>query len=135
TAKLNPRRHAFASFVHPENLDFETLVPREFTNPKLPTLFEGPAETRRHRDGFGLTDLRMTPREALREMHYCIICHPRDKDSCSRGLLEKDGSARKNPLGIELTGCPLNEKISEAHLLKREGHGIGALAIIMVDNP
>src|ERR1019366_4502221 len=84
---------------------------------------------------FGLSDQRMAPREALREMHYCIICHPRDKDSCSKGLLENDGPVKKDPLGIELTGCPLNEKISEAHLLKREGHGIGALAMIAVDNP
>ena len=132
---LKQRRRHFVSFVHPEKLDFENLVDREFNDPAHPTLFEGPAEGRRHRDGFGLTDLRMAPREALREMHYCIICHPRDKDSCSKGLLELDGAAKKNPLGIELTGCPLNEKISEAHLLKREGHGIGALAIIMVDNP
>ncbi len=108
---------------------------REFNFPELPVLFEGPAEGRRHRDGFGLTDPRMAPREALREMHYCIICHPRDKDSCSKGLRAEDGPVKKNPLGIELEGCPLNEKISEAHLLKREGHGIGALAMIMVDNP
>jgi NADPH-dependent glutamate synthase beta subunit-like oxidoreductase/NAD(P)H-flavin reductase len=133
--ELKLRRHQFASFVHPEKLDFDNLVVREFNDPKLPTLFEGPAEGRRHRDGFGLTDLRMVPREALREMHYCIICHPRDKDSCSRGLPEKEGSVKKNPLGIELEGCPLKEKISEAHLLKREGHGIGALAMIMVNNP
>jgi NADPH-dependent glutamate synthase beta subunit-like oxidoreductase/NAD(P)H-flavin reductase len=133
--ELKQRRRQFASFVHPEKLDFENLVPREFNDPQLPTLFEGPAEGRRHRDGFGLTDIRMAPREALREMHYCIICHPRDKDSCSRGLCEKDGSVKKNPLGIELAGCPLKEKISEAHLLKREGHGIGALGMIMVDNP
>jgi NADPH-dependent glutamate synthase beta subunit-like oxidoreductase/NAD(P)H-flavin reductase len=133
--ELAHRRRQFASFVHPEKLDFENLVAREFNDPELPTLFEGPAEGRRHRDGFGLTDLRMAPREALREMHYCIICHPRDKDSCSRGLCDKDASIKLNPLGIELTGCPLKEKISEAHLLKREGHGIGALAIIMVDNP
>jgi NADPH-dependent glutamate synthase beta subunit-like oxidoreductase/NAD(P)H-flavin reductase len=132
---LKERRQRFASFVHPEKLDFENLVAREFNAPELPTLFEGPAEARRHRDGFGLTDLRMAPREALRETHYCIICHPRDKDSCSRGLIEPDGTTRKNALGIELTGCPLNEKISEAHLLKREGHGIAALAMIMVDNP
>ncbi|OAI39996.1 hypothetical protein AYO40_00880 [Planctomycetaceae bacterium SCGC AG-212-D15] len=132
---LKQRRRHFASFVHPEKLDFENLVPREFNALELPTLFEGPAEGRRHRDGFGLTDPRMAPREALREMHYCIICHPRDKDSCSKGFHEPDGAIRKNPLGIELTGCPLNEKISEAHLLKREGHGIGALAMIMVDNP
>jgi len=133
--QLKQRRHQFASFVHPEKLDIENLVARDFNNPELPTLFEGPAEGRRHRDGFGLTDLRMDTREALREMHYCIICHPRNKDSCSKGMLDKDGSAKKNPLGIELTGCPLKEKISEAHLLKREGHGIGALGMIMVDNP
>jgi NADPH-dependent glutamate synthase beta subunit-like oxidoreductase/NAD(P)H-flavin reductase len=133
--ELKQRRSRFASFVHPEKLDFDNLVGREFNDPALPTLFEGPPEGRRHRDGFGLTDLRMAPREALREMHYCIICHPRDKDSCSIGLLEKNCSVKKNPLGIELTGCPLKEKISEAHLLKREGHGVGALAMIMVDNP
>ena len=133
--ELKQRRSQFASFVHPEKLDFDNLVAREFNDPHVPTLFEGPAEGRRHRDGFGLTDLRMAPREALREMHYCIICHPRDKDSCSKGLREKNGAPKKNPLGIELNGCPLNEKISEAHLLKREGHGIGALAMIMVDNP
>ncbi len=133
--ELRHRRHQFASFQHPEKLDFENLVAREFNDPERPTLFEAPAEGRRLRDGFGLTDLRMTPREALREMHYCIICHPRDKDSCSKGLREANGTAKKNPLGIELEGCPLKEKISEAHLLKREGHGIGALAMIMVDNP
>jgi len=133
--ELKARRRQFVSFEHPKKLDFENLVERTFNDPALPTLFEGPAEGRRHRDGFGLTDLRMTPREALREMHYCILCHPRDKDSCSKGLREKRGPAKKNPLGIELAGCPLHEKISEAHLLKREGHGIGALGIIMVDNP
>jgi NADPH-dependent glutamate synthase beta subunit-like oxidoreductase/NAD(P)H-flavin reductase len=133
--EMKQRRRQFAAFVHPEKLDFENLVAREFTAIELPTLFEGPAEGRRHRDGFGLTDPRMEPREALREMHYCIICHPRDKDSCSKGFPEPNGTHRQNPLGIELTGCPLNEKISEAHLLKREGHGIAALAMIMVDNP
>ena len=40
-----------------------------------------------------------------------------------------------NPVGEIMTGCPLEEKISEMHELKKEGYGIGALAIIMVDNP
>jgi NADPH-dependent glutamate synthase beta subunit-like oxidoreductase/NAD(P)H-flavin reductase len=133
--RLEARRRQYTSFVRPEKLDFENLVDREFNDPELPTLFEGPPQMHRHRDGFGLTDPRMTPREALREMHYCIICHPRDKDSCSKGLREGNGAVKKNPLGIELAGCPLKEKISEAHLLKREGHGLGALAMIMVDNP
>jgi NADPH-dependent glutamate synthase beta subunit-like oxidoreductase/NAD(P)H-flavin reductase len=132
---LAPRRQRFASFVLPEKLDYQDLVPRIFGRTSLPMAFEGPDETRRFRDGFTLTDERFTPREALREMHYCIICHPRDKDSCSHGFPEGPEKHKPNPLGIELTGCPLDEKISEAHLLKREGHGIGALAMIMVDNP
>ena len=94
--ELKQRRRQFASFVHPEKLDFENLVARDFKYPEFPTLFEGPAEEQRHRDGFGLTDPRMAPREALREMHYCIICHPRAKDSCSTGLLEK-AAVKKRP--------------------------------------
>src|SRR5215471_10684432 len=63
------------------------------------------------------------------------MCHSADKDQSWQGVPEPDGPIKPNPLGIELEGCPLDEKISEAHLLKREGHGIGALAMIMVDNP
>jgi NADPH-dependent glutamate synthase beta subunit-like oxidoreductase len=38
-------------------------------------------------------------------------------------------------LGIALPGCPLDEKISEMHMLRKSGDAIGALAIIVVDNP
>lgn len=135
---LASRRQGWASFVLPEKLDFDNLVPRVYLK-SLPMVFEGPPEHRRHRDGFNLTDPRMTDRQALREAYYCIICHPRSKDSCSRGFPEPSANGQEtykpNPLGIELTGCPLDEKISEAHLLKREGHGIAALAMVMIDNP
>ncbi len=40
-----------------------------------------------------------------------------------------------NPLGIELEGCPLDEKISEMHALRKAGDPIGALALVVVDNP
>ena len=40
-----------------------------------------------------------------------------------------------NPLGIELDGCPLDEKISEMHTLRKRGDAIGALALVMLDNP
>ena len=40
-----------------------------------------------------------------------------------------------NPLGIELDGCPLDEKISEMHTLRKAGDAVGALAIVVVDNP
>ena len=38
-------------------------------------------------------------------------------------------------LGVTTIGCPLDEKISEMHLVKRNGDNIGALAIIIIDNP
>jgi NADPH-dependent glutamate synthase beta subunit-like oxidoreductase len=89
----------------------------------------------RRRDGFALTDRRGSTREITKQIDYCMICHEREKDSCSKGLHEKDGSIKKNPLGVDIKGCPLNEKISEMHFLRREGYPIAALAMIMLDNP
>ena len=40
-----------------------------------------------------------------------------------------------NPLGIELNGCPLDEKISEMHALRKDGDALGALALVTLDNP
>jgi len=102
---------------------------------EVPELLRGADEEMRRRDGFKLTDQRGTMRDALYEVDYCLICHEREKDSCSTGLHEKDGSAKRNPLGIKLEGCPLDEKISEMHLLKRHGDSIGSLALVTIDNP
>jgi NADPH-dependent glutamate synthase beta subunit-like oxidoreductase/NAD(P)H-flavin reductase len=78
----------------------------------------------------------MSRREVLAETHYCLLCHDREKDSCAKGFRDsKTGSWQKNPLGIALKGCPLDEKISEMHQLRREGDSIGALALICIDNP
>jgi NADPH-dependent glutamate synthase beta subunit-like oxidoreductase/NAD(P)H-flavin reductase len=132
---LSQRRKQITSFKTPHKVDYQELVPRIRPRPDLPEFFMGPPDTRRHRDGFDLTDPRNTPRENLRESHYCLTCHERGKDSCSTGLHAKDGSVQSNPLGIELPGCPLEEKISEMIALYRDGHPIGALAVIMIDNP
>ena len=40
-----------------------------------------------------------------------------------------------NALGIELSGCPLDEKISEMHALRKAGDAVGALALVAIDNP
>ena len=119
----------------PHKTDYDELVPRVRPRSELPEFFMGPHETRRHRDGFDLTDPRYTLRENLREGHYCLTCHERGKDSCSTGIKAKDGSTASNPLNILLEGCPLDEKISEMISLYRDGHPIGALAVIMIDNP
>ncbi len=125
----------WVSFLRPETLDYEHLVQIERPRPDLPESIVGPSEHRRLRDGFKLTDLRMSRKEYLREIDYCIICHPREKDSCSHGFRDKTGGWQRNPLGIALAGCPLEERISEMHALRKRGAAIGALAMIMLDNP
>jgi NADPH-dependent glutamate synthase beta subunit-like oxidoreductase/NAD(P)H-flavin reductase len=112
----------------------EGLVETERLDPARPWLLEGPRAKRRRRDGFGLTDARMEARDAQGEAHYCLLCHDRRKDSCSTGFPQGAGY-RKNPLAIELEGCPLDQKISESHVLQREADSIAALALIMLDNP
>jgi len=94
----------------------------------------------RRREGFGLTDPGTQLPGALDEANYCIWCHEQGKDSCSKGLKDKpaeDGTVafKKSPFGVPLHGCPLEERISEFHKLKTEGWAVGALAMIVVDNP
>ncbi|MDQ3374586.1 MAG: FAD-dependent oxidoreductase, partial [Acidobacteriota bacterium] len=123
------------SFRTPHGLDYQNLVHLIHPAEKIPELLRGAIEEMRRRDGFTLTDDRGTMRDALYEVDYCLICHEREKDSCSTGLHEKDGTVKRNPLGIKLEGCPLDEKISEMHLLKRQGDAIASLALVTIDNP
>jgi NADPH-dependent glutamate synthase beta subunit-like oxidoreductase/NAD(P)H-flavin reductase len=129
------RVRGWVSFRFPHPLNYEHLVQIERPDVDLPELMRGFDKNLRRRDGFKLTDRRYTPREVLEEVNYCLYCHERDKDSCSKGLRERDGSLKRNPLGIALAGCPLDEKISEMHVLQRDGDSIGALAIVVIDNP
>src|SRR5438445_765221 len=126
---------SWVSYHAPEDLDYQHLVRVDRPLADLPETIVGPADRRRRRDGFKLTDRRMHPREILDQTHYCVLCHDRDKDSCSKGLPAREGGVKTNPLGIVLNGCPLDEKISEAHALKRQGDSLSALAVICLDNP
>jgi len=123
------------SFKTPHGLDYQNLVHLIHPRAELPNLLQGAVEKMRRRDGFTLTDDRGTLRDSLYETDYCLICHERDKDSCSTGMHEKDGTAKRNPLGIKLEGCPLDEKISEMHLMKRHGDSIASIALVTIDNP
>ncbi|MBK8993806.1 MAG: FAD-dependent oxidoreductase [Gammaproteobacteria bacterium] len=128
-------------FKAPAKLDYQNLVPlitREtlgFPRHSIDHL--------RRREGFALTDPGTDLRGALDQANYCIWCHNQGKDSCSRGLREKapkgadpaSAPFRKSPFGVTLAGCPLEEKISEFHLVKTQGQPIAALAMIVVDNP
>ena len=88
------------------------------------------------REGLDLSDRGADLVLGLDDANYCIWCHYQGKDSCSKGLKEKQGeSFRKSVFGVTLAGCPLEEKISEMHVLKASGHPLGALAVVCVDNP
>jgi NADPH-dependent glutamate synthase beta subunit-like oxidoreductase/NAD(P)H-flavin reductase len=122
-------------FKVPHKLDFMRLIPvhtetaRGFPEHTLAEL--------RQRDGFALTDNGTDLVGALDQANYCIWCHEQGKDSCSKGLREKAPSTafRKTVFGVPLAGCPLEEKISEFHMVKARGEPLAALGIIAVDNP
>ena len=128
----------WVSFRMPQPTDYRRLVPIQALHDPAGRV-EGPPSYRRLRDGFKLTDPRMGPRAVQHEVHYCIYCHDHDGDFCSKGFPQKKGEPAQglkvNPLGVTLTGCPLDEKISEMHTMKRDGHAIAALALAMIDNP
>ncbi len=131
----------WASLKAPKNLDYAHLVHLRRPDDKLPELFVGPDDHRRQRADFKLTDKRGTAREVEGEVDYCLYCHNRDKDSCSKGFRDPKAGAdghsefKKNPLGVDLRGCPLEEKISEMHTMRRDGDSIAALALVTLDNP
>jgi NADPH-dependent glutamate synthase beta subunit-like oxidoreductase/NAD(P)H-flavin reductase len=127
------RFDGWTSFRLPKPINFDHLVETEKVDDNSVV---GPHDEYRRRDGFKLTDPRMTPREITDEANYCIYCHERKKDSCSTGLLEKDDNKVKvNPLGVPLAGCPLEERIGEMNALRKDGDSIAALAMVMIDNP
>src|SRR5688572_17673324 len=122
-------------FKAPRKVDPMHLVHLEAeTRHGIPTL-KLAEDKLRAREGFHLTDQGMDLNHALGQANYCIFCHNQGKDSCSRGLTEKDGTFKKSVFGVTLAGCPLEEKISEMHTVKADGLPIGALGIIAIDNP
>jgi NADPH-dependent glutamate synthase beta subunit-like oxidoreductase len=130
-------------FKAPRKLDYMRLVPVHTESRN--GFSEHSLEHLRHRHGFELTDPGTDLVGALDEANYCIWCHEQGKDSCSKGLKEKpqkdtDPGAnvpvfRKTIFGVPLSGCPLEEKISEFHMVKARGQPLAALGIIALDNP
>jgi NADPH-dependent glutamate synthase beta subunit-like oxidoreductase/NAD(P)H-flavin reductase len=123
-------------FRVPARIDTNRLVPVETIERDGVTMLRLPEHDWRARDGFALTDPGMNTQQALDQANYCIWCHGQGKDSCSKGLKDrKTGAFQKSPFGVTLAGCPLDEKISEMHALRAQGHLLGAFATIAVDNP
>jgi len=125
----------WVSLKMPQATDYFRLVPIVVADDEGAGRMQGASGSRR-RDGFDLTDTRSALRETMDQVHYCVYCHDHSGDFCSKGFPAKEGEGfRTNPLDVALNGCPLEERISEAHTLKRDGFTLGALAMIMLDNP
>lgn len=122
-------------FDNPQKKDYEHLIDyekKEVDGLEVISLNESKIH---NRDGFNLTDDGGTLEESLDQANYCIYCHKQERDSCSRGLHDKEGGVKNNPLGEELNGCPLDEKISEMNELKSNALLIAPLAVVIIDNP
>ena len=128
-------------FRHPVSLDPMDLLPHARTE-RIDQVRVTTIDTRRlrRREGFALTDPGTALAGAIDQANYCLWCHQQGTDSCSRGLRGKPDAQGHAPLrhdafGAELAGCPLEERISEFHLVKSQGHPVAALALITVENP
>jgi NADPH-dependent glutamate synthase beta subunit-like oxidoreductase/NAD(P)H-flavin reductase len=135
TPEGKAKHRAGVLFKTPHKLDYMRLVPVHTDTSR--GFAEHHLEHLRHRQGFALTDPGTDLVGALDEANYCIWCHEQGKDSCSKGLKEKAPAEdfRKTVFGVPLAGCPLEEKISEFHMVKARGEPLAALGIIAVDNP
>ncbi|MBL6933334.1 MAG: FAD-dependent oxidoreductase [Rhodospirillales bacterium] len=123
-------------FKGPEKVDFLNLIEAETIHQHGIDMLHLPPESQHPRDGFGLTDQGCDLIGALDQANYCVICHDRGKDSCAKGIRDKQsGAFASNELKVPQAGCPLEEKISEMHKAKADGHALAALAIIAIDNP
>ncbi len=118
-----------------QKVDFQNLVEQDYPKPDDTHFFQGPKETYRNRVGFELTDFRYNHTQIISETDLCIFCHNQNRDSCAKGVTDKQGNIKKNPLGIELNGCPLDEHISEFQYLHMQGDAVAALSTLMINNP
>ncbi len=123
-----------ALFGLPKKLYYEDLVTTDTYKDSNVAVLKSPV--RKYRSGFKLTDKGLSSAQAIDQANYCIFCHKRGKDSCSKGIYEKSGECKiSSSTKTKLTGCPLDEKISEMNLMKSQGYNIAALVFITLDNP
>ncbi len=122
----------------PAKIDFDCYFVTKTQQAKAGYQYQIAADFR-PRDGFALTDHGMNHAAVADQVRYCIYCHDHEGDFCSIGFPQKkqhpELGFKVNPLGVELKGCPLEQKISESHLLQKDGYTLAALLMIMRDNP
>ena len=116
-------------FKIPEKIDSNNLLKINAHNHKFKSTYN------KNRVGFDHHDTDLNYNHAFTETTYCLYCHNRGKDSCSKGLYDKEANLQKSATGAKLKGCPLDQKISEMNLLFKDHRSIAAIAVAMIDNP
>jgi hypothetical protein len=111
-APAGQRRHGDGIlFKLPQKIDRMNSIPLQPVIKDGVTVLKGSGDRQRHRDGFRLTDGGASFAQALDQASYCIWCHNQGKDSCSQGLRNrKTGFYEHDVFGVELLGCPLEER-------------------------
>ena len=79
--------------------------------------------------GFDYRDNEINFENGLSHAKYCIYCHHQQKDSCRYGIKHVKQETEV------INGCPLDQKISEMNEIAALGFNIGALGVILIDNP
>jgi hypothetical protein len=109
-------RAGFLSWRLPHPTDYQNLVPLRRVHPALPEQITGAPEHQRRRDGFVLTDPRKPRLEVLAEVDYCLYCHERNKDSCSKGFHDKKRRGEAKPARRPAHRLPARrEDLRDAH--------------------
>lgn len=132
-AMHNAKSLGWAHYLLPQKRDYENLIDLEKTS-------DGAISTQINiREGFAHQDKSMTEEQVHYQVHYCIYCHKNQGDFCRRGFPVKKKQPelgfKLNPSGELLSGCPLDERISEMHYLRAQGDLMAAFAMITRDNP
>jgi NADPH-dependent glutamate synthase beta subunit-like oxidoreductase/NAD(P)H-flavin reductase len=123
-------------FSAPQKMDYGRLLHTKVAPMKEGANVHLTPHSNKLRQGFNWTDSGVKGDFALAESNYCIWCHQQAKDSCRKGLTDKNQEGfAQNPSGVKLTGCPLDEKISQMNWLRAKGSILGAFATAIIDNP
>lgn len=95
--------------------------------------------TANSRDNFSLIPSYWDNDQSMMHVEYCKYCHDRAVDYCRSGFYQKKSDPsqgfRSNRSGQVLSGCPLDQKISQMHWLQRQHFTLSALIVVMIDNP
>ena len=98
----------FVAFKIPKKLNFDNLVGEQPIEDDPWGRQQADPSTFRQRDGFELTDERMSARDVFNNIHYCVYCHKNEGDFCSTGfpVKKKDPTLgyKLSPAGDTLTG-------------------------------